>query len=171
MSPPCGQQIAHRKSVKGHACSALSTAGLTASPRPAAGDSVVWRAMQRTLVVLLANHTDGDVVRASDIAQVAQRNSTGVDHAVEILHLMGIVIDDRPRTFDLWLHAKLVELTPTLRRDVETCARVLHDGGPRTPARSPGTATIYVNAVRPVLLRWQTRYRHLREVTRDDIIA
>jgi len=134
-------------------------------------DSVVWRAMQRTLVVLLANHTDGDIVRASDIAQVAQRNSTGVDHAVEILHLMGIVIDDRPRTFDLWLHAKLDELTPTFRRDIETWARVLHDGGPRTPARSPGTATIYVNAVRPALLRWQASYHHLREVTRDDIIA
>ena len=49
--------------------------------------------------------------------------------------------------------------------------RTLHDGGPRTRARNQGTVWNYLNAVRPALVVWSGCYEHLREVTRDDVLA
>ncbi|MEV0495004.1 hypothetical protein AB0I23_36025, partial [Streptomyces atratus] len=37
--------------------------------------------------------------------------------------------------------------------------------------RHRGTVWLYLNRVRPALLEWSNRYDHLREVTRDDVLA
>jgi hypothetical protein len=129
------------------------------------------RAMQRTLVALLAHHRDGDVVRATDARAMIDRYNVNLDNAAEILDGMGIWVDDRTPTFDTWLEAKLDGLAPGIGRDARRWARVLHDGGPRSRARSPDTARAYLRIVRLALLDWSTRYGHLREVTRDDVIA
>jgi integrase len=47
----------------------------------------------------------------------------------------------------------------------------MHDGGPRSRARSIETVWNHMNWVRPALLAWSARYQHLREVTRDDVLA
>jgi integrase len=129
------------------------------------------RAMQRTLVRLLAGHTAGETIRASEVRQVTARYFANVDYAIEIFDAMGIVTDDRPRTFDLWLQAKLVALAPAFRRDVSRWARTLHDGGPRTRPRDPATAAGYLRIILPALRDWSARYDHLREVTREDVLA
>jgi hypothetical protein len=144
---------------------ALHIAHTTAEAR--GWSSIVRRGMQRTLVMLLAGHIHGDDVRVSDFEHVARY--TNVDHVVEILATMGVAQDDRPRTFDLWLDAKVGALPDAIRRDATGWAQSLHDGGPRTHARRPSTAYGYVRAVQPALLAWAGRYGHLREVTRDDI--
>ncbi|MFG1801339.1 tyrosine-type recombinase/integrase [Micromonospora carbonacea] len=56
-------------------------------------------------------------------------------------------------------------------RDVLAWARVLRDGGPRAQPRKPETVRNYVAAVAPALAAWSDRYAHLREVTRDDVVA
>src|SRR4029450_14115857 len=38
-------------------------------------------------------------------------------------------------------------------------------------APSPGTVWSYLQVVRPILQTWSGRYGHLREVTRDDVLA
>jgi hypothetical protein len=48
---------------------------------------------------------------------------------------------------------------------------MLRDGGPRSRPRAPQTAWTCLNAAQPVLVEWSARYQHLREVTRDDILA
>lgn len=48
---------------------------------------------------------------------------------------------------------------------------LLRDGGPRSLPRREGTVWLYLNRVRPALLEWSDRYDHLREVTRDDVLA
>jgi hypothetical protein len=58
-----------------------------------------------------------------------------------------------------------------IRRGVETWQRVLRDGGPRARARDIATVCSYLNHVRSALLDWSTRYDHLREVTRGDVLA
>lgn len=50
------------------------------------------------------------------------------------------------------------------------------DSGPprrRTPQppREKGTVWLALNRVRPALLAWSTRYDHLREVTREDVLT
>lgn len=44
-------------------------------------------------------------------------------------------------------------------------------GGPRTRARHVETVRGYVAAAVPALAGWSTRYHHLREATRDDVVA
>jgi len=97
--------------------------------------------------------------------------STNLDHTLEILDTMGVVVDDRPRAFDLWLAAKLDGLAPAIAADVRAWVKTLRDGGPRTRGRNPATACSYLNAARPLLVDWSDRYDHLREVTRDDVLA
>ncbi|WP_433687982.1 site-specific integrase [Micromonospora carbonacea] len=62
-------------------------------------------------------------------------------------------------------------LAPAMGRDVLAWARVLRDGGPRTQPGKPETVRNYVAAVAPALAAWSDRYAHLREVTRDDVVA
>jgi hypothetical protein len=127
--------------------------------------------MQRVLVTLLAGHRDGEVIAASAVETLARRHSISSRNAIEILAAMEVVAGDRPDLFTSWLDAKLTGLAAGLARETRRWAVTLHDGGPRTRARSPHGAQAYVRATRPPLLAWPARYDHLREVTRDDILA
>jgi integrase len=132
-------------------------------------DGRVRRALNRNLVMLLADHADGEKVRASDFHEVLIRRGTSLAHTIEILDTMGILDDDRPTTFDQWLETKLTDIAPGLRQETERWARALRDGGPRTRARDEATVRTYLSAARPALLDWSNRYGHLRETTRDDV--
>jgi len=141
-----------------------------------AGEARGWqpvtrRGMQRVLVTLLAGHLDGEAIAASAVHAVAGRHSISSQAAIEILATMGIVAEDRPDLFSGWLDAKLRGLAAGLARETRRWAVTLHDGGPRTRARSPGTARAYLRAARPALLAWSAGYDHLREVTRDDVLT
>ena len=134
-------------------------------------DRVVHRELNRNLVMLLAGYASGDTIRVSDFHPVLTSAGASLAHTIEVLTAMGIVTDDRQATFDTWLHAKLDELAPAIAELAQRWARVLHDGSPRRRPRSPSTATNYLNAARPALLAWSQTYDHLREVTRDDVLA
>jgi hypothetical protein len=131
-------------------------------------DASVHRDLNRTLVMLLAGHTEGDIIRVSDFRDVLRRRGASQAHAIEILTAMGIVADDRPPVFGTWLSAKLA---PAIAAQARRWVLVLRDGGPRRRPRKPGTAATYLNTVRPALLTWSQTYDHLREVTRDDVLA
>jgi hypothetical protein len=111
------------------------------------------------------------VIAASAVRAVAGRHSVGSQAAIEILATMEIVAENRPDPFISWLDAKLTGLAAGLARETRHWAVTLHDGGPRTRARSPDTARAYLRAARPALLAWSAGYDHLREVTRDDVLT
>jgi hypothetical protein len=141
-----------------------------------AGEARGWqpdtrRGMQRVLVTLLAGHRDGEAVAASAVRAVAVRHSISSQAAIQILATMGIVSEDRPDLFSSWLDARLAGLSPGIAREVRRWATALHDGGPRTRARSPHTARAYPRAALPALRDWSARYDHLREVTREDVLG
>ncbi|WP_405165544.1 hypothetical protein OG203_15935 [Nocardia sp. NBC_01499] len=129
------------------------------------------RALNRNLVMLLANHVDGDTVRVSEFHDVLRGRKAGLVHVIDVLSRMGVLVDDRPNVFDTWLETKLADLAPGIAAQVERWAHLLRHGGPRRPPRRPHTALGYVYGVRPALLEWSSRYQHLREVTRDDVLA
>ena len=131
----------------------------------------VRRAMQRVLVMLLAAHQEGDLIRVSDFQHIAVEHCTNPDYVIEILATMGVVVDDRPAPLENWLHRRLADLAPAIGREVHQWARLLRDGGPRVRARGAVTARAYVAAVLPALAHWSGRYQHLREVTRDDVVG
>jgi integrase len=150
---------------------ALHLAHTTAEARgfgePTRGD------LNRTLVMLLANHREGELIRCSDFYGVLRERRVSIERTVEILARMGVLDDDRPvvSTFERWLAGKLDGLVPGIRSETERWARALHDGSARKPARKPETLANYLRVARPALLEWSRRYHHLREVTRADILT
>jgi len=93
------------------------------------------------------------------------------ERVADVLVEMGVLLDDRRPSFEDWMERKLAGLGPGIRCDVQTWLRTLHDGGPRSRAREQATVWNYLNAIRPVLLDWSTRYTHLREITRAEVAA
>lgn len=132
--------------------------------------SVVQRGIQRALVMLLAAYQPPDRIRVSDFSPILIPRNTSTDLIVEILGQMGIVDDDRPRAFDLWLADKTANLPSAIRDDVITWCTEFHDGGPRTRPRPDG-AVGYLRVLLPALHEWAARYHHLREVARADVVA
>ena len=127
--------------------------------------------VDRALVILLSGHVNGDKIRFSELFPVLRGKGLGVERTVEILDQLGVFDDDRVPAFEPWLQRKLDGLAAGIRRDTEDWIRALHAGGPRTRARDPNTVSGYLNELQPVLLGWSQRYDHLREVTREDILA
>ncbi|MDE1674911.1 hypothetical protein [Nocardia gipuzkoensis] len=130
---------------------------------------MIRRALNRNLVMLLATHADTDTVRFSDFDRVLRDRGVSRLHVIDVLSRMGVLVDDRPDTFELWLDAKLADLAPAIADLTRRWARQLRKGGPRRKPRHPQTVYIYVSATRPALAAWSQRYDHLREVTREDV--
>ncbi|MGH7477937.1 MAG: integrase, partial [Longimicrobiales bacterium] len=126
-------------------------------------DSIVWHALQRNLVMLLADYRGGEPLRSSAYHKVLRDRGASVAHTSDVLELMGILLDDRPATFESWLARKLDGLVPGISSEVERWARTLRDGGGRSKPRSESTARNYLHAIRPLLLAWSERHQHLRK--------
>jgi integrase len=134
-------------------------------------DSIVLSALNRALVMLLANHVDGERIRFSDFHQVLRRRGTAPQHTAHVLSVMGILIDDRRPAINVWLDNRLACLAPAIGHHTHRWARALLDGQPRSKPRNPLTVRNYIIGVQPILADWSTRYDHLREITRDDVVA
>jgi site-specific recombinase XerD len=127
--------------------------------------------VDRALVILLSGHIDGDQIRHSELFPVLRRYGLSAERTIEVLQQLALFTDDRVPALESWLHRKLADVTPGIRHDAEDWLRTLHDGGPRTRARSRETVWGYLSAVLPVLVDWSARHEHLREITRNDILA
>lgn len=147
---------------------ALHLAHTTAEAR--GWEHVARRAMQRVLVMLLAEHREPDRIRVSDFAAAAAEQYINLDYVVEILTTMDIVDDDRPARLEGWMTGKLADLPDPWRRDLHSWGRLLRDGGPRSRPRTESTVRTYLNVAADAAASWP-HCDHLREVTRDDVIA
>ncbi|WTJ48500.1 hypothetical protein OH786_38485 (plasmid) [Streptomyces atratus] len=127
--------------------------------------------VDRALVVLLAPHTEADVIRYSEIIAPLRALDSSIERTAEVLESMSILVDDRRPSYKDWLEKRLDGLAAGIRREAEGWNRTLRGGGPRTRPRDQATVWAYLNAVRPALLEWSERYDHLREVIRDDVLA
>ena len=130
----------------------------------------VRREVDRALVIVLSG-SSGEKIRHSDLFAALSRRALGALRPAEILDRLGLLDDDRPAQLDTWLARKLTDVAPGIRHAVEHWLRTLVNGGARTQPRSLPTAWNYLNVIRPILIDWSSRYHHLREVTRDDILA
>jgi integrase len=147
---------------------ALHLAHTTAEAR--GWDPVARRAMQRVLVMLLAEHREPDRIRVSDFAAAAAEHYINLDYVVEILTTMDIVDDDRPARLEGWITGKLADLPGPWRRDLHSWGRLLRDGGPRSRPRTESTVRTYLNVAADAAASWPHR-DHLREVTHQDVMA
>jgi hypothetical protein len=147
---------------------ALHLAHVMAEPR--GFDPGTFRTLNRSLVMVLADHVDGEMIRASDFEEVLHLHRASVQHVSEILSSMGILDDDRSPTFETWLAGKLENLSPGIAPDVERWILALRYGTPRRRPRA-GAALSYLYAAHPALIQWSTEHDHLREITPVDVLA
>jgi hypothetical protein len=131
----------------------------------------VQRLVDRALAVLLSGHTDGETICYSQIYPAMRARDLTIERTTEVLQHLGIFHDDRRHPFEGWLAAKLQDLAPGIAQEAEAWSRALHDGGPRSPARSHDTVRRYLNLARPALAHWSIQHQHLREITSGDINA
>ncbi len=134
-------------------------------------DPIVWRTLNRNLVMLLADYRGGEPIRSSAFHEVLRGRGASLAHTSDVLEMMGILLDDRPGAFETWLVDKLDGLAPAIRSETERWARTLRDGGPRSLPRNEETVRTYLRAIRPILLEWSAQHQHLREITRDHVLA
>ena len=140
------------------------------------GEARGWRrglrfAVRRALIIVLSRHQPGDIIRYSEIIPLQQALDLRAGRTAEVLQEMGLLDDDRRPAFEDWLERRLDGLAPGIRFDTEAWLRSLRDGGPRSRPRGITAAWSYMFYVRPLLLAWSSQYGHLREVTRDDVLA
>jgi hypothetical protein len=127
--------------------------------------------VDRGLVILLSGHADGDKIRYSELFPALRAYGISVERTVEVLGELGLFHDDRVPAFETWLDRSLAGLAPGIRANVEHWLRTLRHVGPRSRPRAPETTWTYLRTAGPSLAAWSDRYDHLREVTREDILA
>ena len=90
------------------------------------------------LVMLLAKHREGELIRVSDFHDVLRERGASIERTIEILTGMGILADDRPAlsTFERWLAGKLDGLAPGIRPETERWARRCATAAPATQPES-----------------------------------
>ena len=140
------------------------------------GEAHGWRRgtqydVRRGLTIVLSGHAVGDVVCYCELFPAMRALEISVERVAEVLTAMGVFSDDRSSSFENWLERKLDGLADGICHPTEAWLRTMREGGPRTKPRDPATVWTHMGNVRPTLLAWSGRYDHLREVTRDDILA
>lgn len=105
--------------------------------------------VRRGLTIVLSSHRPGDVVRHSELFSAMRAQQISGERVAEVLDEMGVLVDDRRPSFEGWLERKLHGLAEGISDEAEAWARTLHDGGPRTKARDPGTVWHHMNNACP----------------------
>lgn len=131
----------------------------------------ICRLTDRGLVAVLSNHRPGEVIHYLDVLPLAADRKVNVERVAEVLNELGILIDDRPDSFESWLANRTRDLAPEIAEDVRSWLRALHHGGPRHRPHSRASTWGKMGSVHPTLVGWSARYQHLREVTRDDVVT
>ncbi|NYI86688.1 hypothetical protein HNR02_000011 [Amycolatopsis endophytica] len=129
------------------------------------------RTLTRNLTMLLTRYVDGELIRYSSYHPMLTGRGSSLAQTTEILQTMGILLDDRQPTFARWLEAKLTDIAPGIRDETRRRVQLMHTGGPRTRARNHRTLRGYIDLLRPVLLAWSEHHDHLREITRNEVVA
>jgi hypothetical protein len=146
---------------------AIRVADCLAGARGWSGE--IRRRVRQGLAIALDGRREGQDVAWSRALPALRARHLCAGHVAGVLRQAGLLDDDRRPAFDAWLDRKLDGVTAGIRRDAERWLRTLKDGGPRSRPRTIATVHSHLGKALPALLDWSARYRHLREVTRDDI--
>jgi hypothetical protein len=155
--PPAGPSLA----------AAAGIADRRAETRGWSGE--IRRRVRQGLAITLDGHPEGEDVAWSRALPSLRARHLPTGHVAGVLRQAGLLHDDPRPAFGAWLDRKLGGVAAGIRRDAERWLRTLKDGGPRSRPRNIATVHSHLARALPALLDWSARYRHLREVTRDDI--
>jgi hypothetical protein len=124
--------------------------------------------VRRGLRILAAAHRPGEPINASTVHQLTLIGLTSL-RVHEVLADLGLIVEDRTDSLDVWLDERLGDLPTQIRAEVNTWIRVLRDGDQRRRPRARATIVTHIYSISPFLNVCAERYTTLRQVTRDDI--
>lgn len=124
------------------------------------------------LRAVLTGLDEGQPVLMSRLHAVTGRTmGSRLTRAAQVLDDLNLIVVDTASTMRAWVDRRCADLPAEFRADVRAWLLVLTEGGPRARPRSPGTVYTYLGRVQPHLVAWSSTHTHLREVTRDDVLA
>ncbi len=121
------------------------------------------------LRMLLATTPEGQPVRLSRIRDEFGAMRARV--AARVLAEHGLLVDDTASRLERWIERRSSGIAPGFREDVHAWLVVLAAGESRARPRSEATLHAYLSRVAPPLEQWSHTRAHLREVTREDVLA
>ncbi|MFI7644333.1 hypothetical protein [Nonomuraea sp. NPDC049400] len=126
--------------------------------------------VDRSLPMLLSGHIDGDQIPEAEVLQLTGFNLPA-RRVAAVLADLDLLTGQRPPAIEDWI----VRQTADLPAGFASCARDwlfwLHNGDTRTKPRSDATIYTYFGLVRPYLIEWGHTHDHLREITKDLLLA
>jgi integrase len=122
------------------------------------------------LITVLDGRTAAERVPLSEVRTRPHR-WVSRPRLAEVLADLELLEDDSIMAVRSWIDRVTSDLAPRFADPTRRWLLVLLDGDARARPRSPSTIYVYVGSARPFLKDWATRYDHLREVTRSDIVA
>ncbi|WP_067132106.1 hypothetical protein [Microtetraspora malaysiensis] len=130
----------------------------------------VFAAVERTLVLLLAEHPADEPVAYAQLDRLRGRGRS-IKRTAEVLTELGLLDEQRPKAILAWTDRRTSTLPANFKTDVRDWLTWLHTGDARTRPRSDTTLYVYLGTVQPILESWATTRKHLREVTREEAHA
>lgn len=125
-------------------------------------------------ILLGLQDTPGAAIIASDVAALSLLD-VPVRPVLDVLAAAGFLDDDRVPTIDRWFAAKTADLPTAIAADLRLWFEVMrhgHTSPPRSKPRAPRTIQSKLRWALPALHVWAAAgHEHLREVTRDEVLA
>lgn len=122
------------------------------------------------LATVLNGRSAGERVSLSEVRARPHRQVSR-PRLAEVLADLQLLDDDSGSAVRSWIDCVTGDLESGFADPVREWLTVLLDGDARARPRSTSTIYVYFGGVRPFIEEWATRYSHLREVTRSDVVA
>jgi hypothetical protein len=125
-------------------------------------------------ILLGVQDTPGASIKATDVLLLPSIHLPS-DPVLTVLEATGMLINDRPSSFDRWLEGRLVGLPPMVESELRVSVEVLRNGSSRAPRMRPRQLRVIQATLRnslPAVRSWIAGgTTTLREVAREDVIA
>jgi hypothetical protein len=135
---------------------------------------VATRARQGLHILLGLQDTPGAAINASDVTALSALDIP-VRPILDVLAAAGFLRDDRVPTIEGWFVAKTADLPPAMVTDLRLWFDLMRHGHthpPRSKPRGPRSIQYSLRRALPALHTWaESGHQHLREITRDDVLA
>lgn len=131
----------------------------------------VHRTVHRALARLLTGLPPGERVSHTELRRRLSGTNLPMRRTAEVLAALDLLDEDREPAPRVWVDRRTRELPDGFAEDLHGWMLWLLEGDKRTRPRELGTLHSYFGAVRPLIEQWAQDRSHLREVTREDIIA
>jgi hypothetical protein len=123
----------------------------------------------RRLLRVLESLPEGEPITLTGLRAEIGRGSARL--ARMALEEHGLVVDDTTPTMRIWIDRQADALPPGYREEIRAWLIMLLEGDERARPRAAATLYSYFGRVRPHIPAWSQTRPHLREVTRDDVVA